>query len=268
MPIQWPIVIFKLLACGGAGILGFIGISEFFGNKEKVKPNWAAAIVALLMIVVGGAIVLFQVAKPTQIMSIVRNISTGSPISLEFLAFAISLFMGIVYLFLERREEAVPKITGVAGIIVALGMGLMSGYSHMMMQGSPAWHTPAIPISFLTSGLLVGGFIYLAVVGKSATEEKKLVKIIGSILVILAVVTIVAEVFYGLSAPLGAAAALFWCLVPVVGGVVSLIAAMLEALRPNIVWVFVGLASTLIGGLILRAMVWYANTGISPLLRG
>jgi formate-dependent nitrite reductase membrane component NrfD len=268
MPIQWPIVIFKLLVCGGTGVLGFVGISQLFGDKEKAKSYRVAVTMALLMIVVGGAMVLFQVAKPAQIMAVARNITSGSPTSLEFLAFLISLIVGIIYLFLVMRDEVVSKIMGAVGIIVALSMGLMSGYSHMAMTGSPAWHTPSIPISFLASGLLLGGFVYLAVAGKSVVEDKKLIKAIGTILIVLAVVTIASEVFYGLYASLGAAAVLYWCLAPLVGGGVSAIAAGLEIRRPSIIWVFVGLAATSLGGLILRAMVWYTNIGMSPLLRG
>jgi formate-dependent nitrite reductase membrane component NrfD len=268
MPIQWPIVIFKLLACGGAGVLGFVGIAEFFQDKEKAKSNRVAVIVALLMIAIGGAMVLFQVAKPAQIMAVMRNVTAGSPISLEFLVFLISLVVGIIYLFLERREEAVPKVMGIVGIAVALGMGFMSGYSHMMMTGSPAWHTPAIPVSFLTSGLLLGGFIYLALAGKNVAEDNKLVKLIGAILIVVALIALVSEIFYGLYTSLGTAAVFYWGSVPLVGGGVSALAALLEMRKPSNVWVFVGLATSLVGALVLRAMVWYANIGISPLLRG
>lgn len=328
MAVQWPIVLFKLLAGGGAGLLGFAGLAALLSHEASrpwlARVNFAAAITSLVLVAAGGACVLLQVAKPAQIMAVVRNISSGSPISLEFLAFAVTLAAGVIFLLASRvgggetageagggsavgvaaGETGVAgaaaageagevgggmavKIAAVLAIAAALFMGFMTGYSHMAMPGTTAWHTPAIPVAFLASALLLGGFLYLLLLGlirgraavggdaaaaaaaaRTPSRDIALVKIIAISLAALAALTIIAAVVYGLFAPLGDFAIAFWLLVPVIGGAGSLVAAILDWRRPASSWAMLGLVAALIGACVLRVTLWLANTGISPLLRG
>jgi DMSO reductase anchor subunit len=266
---EWPVVLLKLFAGGGAGILAFVGVSEFLGGKRK--SNLRALIVALACFIVAGAVAMVRIGKPAGAMAVARNISSGSPTSLEFLAFALCVAAIIVYLIIYLRESNGTKVMGVAGAILGALMCFISGYSHYMIaiSGIPEWNSPALPVSFTTSGLALGGFAWLAIYGfKQAKEAPGLQKVSTIILAVFCTLTLVASAAYGLSVKPGSLTVAYWLLVPVVAGVVGLVVAVLLLLKPNAAWVWLGVVAMLVGGLLLRTSVWLVIEGIAKLSRG
>ena len=79
MDIQWPLVVFGLLAgCGGA-TLAFVGLSEFLGIGRNARRPAALAALALLM--VGGCASVAHLAQPANIMAAAANVLSLSGIS-------------------------------------------------------------------------------------------------------------------------------------------------------------------------------------------
>lgn len=157
--IQWPLVFFSLLATGGAGILACVGLSEFLGVKRR--SDFLAIVVALIMIVVGGGLFVFSIGQPSRMMALLTNVTSGSPVSLEFLACGLSLIVAVVYLFIKRGENIVAgKVMGVIAVLIALAFGFVTGYRYEAMPGMAEWHTHTLSIGFLLSFLLFSGFCY------------------------------------------------------------------------------------------------------------
>lgn len=54
MDIQWPLVLFSLIAGTGGSLFAFVALSELVGGKGKTR--FAATVTALVLIVVGGCL--------------------------------------------------------------------------------------------------------------------------------------------------------------------------------------------------------------------
>jgi len=220
-------------------------------------------------------------------MAAAANISKGSPISLEFLACGLSVAVGVVYLFVERRENPVAgKVIGSAAILVALAVGYMTGYSHQAMLGTTAWHTPTIPLGFLLEALLLGGFCYLAIAPRLAprlalrakelpddkSDDKLVNKLVDKcddkkdtdkvfiwVLVVLAALAAVLALVHIFMVELGSDLVLYVLLVLVIGAAGPLLLALgvlTKLVKPAPLWALLGIVAALVGGLAFRAFVW------------
>ncbi|MDR1082789.1 MAG: polysulfide reductase NrfD [Coriobacteriales bacterium] len=283
--IQWSVVLLKFCAVGGAGILGFVGLSEFVGGEKK-RVNTIAIVIALVLLAAAACAAFVRLGKPASIMSVARNISSGTPVSLEFLAFVACVIVAVVYLFVTMRESSTKKALGIAAMIVAVAVGFTGGYSHQAMVGMTAWHSPAVSVSFLLSALVPGGFIYLALValfganneggseeGDDSVDSSVAQTVDDStrkmtlVLVGLSLLSTVALIANGLMVPLGSATVLYWILVSLVGGAVPLASAALLLARPLLAWIYLGAGGALVGAFALRATIWLAlNAGLSKTL--
>jgi formate-dependent nitrite reductase membrane component NrfD len=256
------LVLFKLFAAGGAGILGFVGIAEFIDKKGRADTS--ALLTALLLLVAGGVAGVFQVAQPAKIMAFVRNLSSGSPISLELMAWGLCLIVAVVYLLVKRGGGSATRVLGVIAVAVALAVGFLTGYSHATMVGMPGWHTPTIPVSFLLSSMTFGGFCYVAL-AKRRTDEA-LIKVLVGLLIALSILVTIAFAAHGVVVPLGADAVAYWLLVPLVGGAVPVVASVMMRLKSTPVWVYLGVVAALTGALAFRVYLWITvDSGIHGL---
>ena len=67
MAIQWPLLIFSLLAgCGGV-TLASAGVAELLGVAKKTR--FIAVVVALVLLIVGGCASVLHLAQPANIMA-------------------------------------------------------------------------------------------------------------------------------------------------------------------------------------------------------
>jgi hypothetical protein len=290
------VVLLKFFVAGSAGMLGFVGLSEFAGGRTaaaasspdipdaaapdgRKRVNTIAIIIALALLAAGGCAAFIQLGRPASIMSVARNISSASPVSLEFLACAACLIVGAGYLLATARGSSAVtrKAFGIIAMATAVAVGFTGGYSHQAMVGMTAWHSPTISLSFLLSALVLGGFLYLTLLvvfgqgapGKALSREASapaLPQVALWVLAGLSLLSTIALVANGLAVPLDDAAALYWALAPLAGGAVPLVAAVLMLRRASLAWVCLGTAGAIAGALTLRATIWLAvNAGLSKL---
>lgn len=258
--IQWAVLGFKLFAGTGAGLLAFVGLVELFGSRSHASRK--ALLISIILFALGGVSVLFQLGRPEGVMRVFSNISIESPFSWELLSYVAVVALGLIYFLFAKSSKIVVKIIAVLALILAVAFGFSTGYSHVSMPGTPSWHTPAMPACFLLGALALGGFCYLTICTQQ--EDSKGFGLVTKILVVLTALLTVSYVVYGFTASLGDHTLVYWALVPLVGGAVSAISAILLMLKKTLLWLYVGLASTLIGAVAMRALVWViVETGLS-----
>jgi formate-dependent nitrite reductase membrane component NrfD len=270
--IQWPLVFFKLLVGSGAATLAFTAVCELSGSSKKSsgrKTSIVAAAIGLGLMLAGAGTAVLQLGNPSQIMAVMRNLAGGSPISMEIVAFALCLVTAVAYLVARMRDAATTRVLAIAAAVFALGYGFLSGYSHMAMTGMPGWHNPALPGAFLLSSLLTGGLVFLAV-DTVFSAGQKVTNVLVHLLWGVAVFAVVAEMLYGLTAPLGAVAWAYWLAVPLLGGLLPGVVMTLALRLRTAAWtVYAALACSLVGAFALRMLVWMAtNTALPGLIRG
>jgi formate-dependent nitrite reductase membrane component NrfD len=232
---------------------------QFFGqsatpSKAIKRIYYISIIVAMVMIAAAGLCAVLTVSKPASIMAAARNLTSGSPISLELLMYGLAVAVGLVYFFVKRSESRIASIVGIITVLVAVAVGYSTGYSHQAMPGTPAWHTIAIPLSFMLSALLLGGLLFQTIV--MIVSKDSVATTISWVLVGVAAANTLALAAYGLIVQMADIAVYYWLLAVVVGGVGAAAYALLMARKASLAWAGLAALAALVGALTIRVYVW------------
>ena len=120
MSIQWPLVIFSLLAGTGAGTMVFVGLSELLNKGASARFN--AALVAFILLILGGIASVLHLGQPANVMSAITNLGSFSGISIELILLGLSALVALIYAILAKREgsDGARKAFGVIALILGL----------------------------------------------------------------------------------------------------------------------------------------------------
>lgn len=160
MEIQWSLVIFTALT-GAAGWMAVcIAIDEF--QKKAQKASFMAAIVALVLAIVGGIASVTHLSHPENIMGVFGHPTSG--IFTEALLVGLFSVAIIVYALLKKREasEGAAKAMAVVAAIIGIVLSCAAGASYMM-ESVPAWNTVMLPAGYLGTAIPVGVAVYMLV---------------------------------------------------------------------------------------------------------
>jgi anaerobic dimethyl sulfoxide reductase subunit C (anchor subunit) len=259
MEIQWPLVIFSLLAGGGAATLGFAGISEFLGSSKKARS--IAGIIALALMVIGGIASVFHLGQPGNFFAAVANLGSLSGVSLELIFLGLTIVVGIVYVVLVNGENAASKAVGVVGLVLAVIFAAITGHSYQI-EAQLAWNNFGVTASYLFSSFTLGGFVYLA----TATvfkEDGAQVKKIALYTLVVAVLQLISFFIFGFAVGFDKLDVVsFWLLAVVVGSLVPIAIAGLFAFKDSQgATAYAGLAGALLGGIGIRVFMWIVGSG-------
>jgi anaerobic dimethyl sulfoxide reductase subunit C (anchor subunit) len=261
MAVEWPLLLFTIIAGAGAGILAFAGLGEFLGTSRKSR--FVATIASLALLVVGGLASLLHLANPANFMAAATNLFSFSPISLELIFLGLCAVVAIVYLVVVNREGSAPKIVGAIGIISGIAFAYVSGHGYEVIAIRAAWATPALTLSYLLSALTLGGFLFL-IVQVVLKDDATCVKKVALVVLVVAALQTVLYVVYAATTPLEGAAMIMWFGGVVVGGVIAVVAGLLVWMKNMDTMVYLGALAALIGGISFRAVMWLAAIPYIP----
>lgn len=257
MSIQWPLVLLGLFAGTGGSLLAYAGVAEFSG--AKVKTRALAALLGVVLLVVGGLCSVFHLGHPLNFMAAVAHLGSLSGISVELIFLGLMVVCGAVYWVALRREKAqLAKVFGVIDIVLAVCLGFALGHGYMI-EARANWNTWFIPLSFLFSGLLAGGALYqlMACVMEDGDTGK-----VPLVTAVCAVLTLVAFAGYGVHVGLGKTdVTAWWCVAFVVGAVAPLVLAVLALKRSSKALLVALLVCAAIGAVAIRATMFAAGSG-------
>lgn len=238
MAIQWPLVLFSLLAGAGGAMLAFAGLSQLLGGSRTVRRR--AVWCALALFVIGGLCSVAHLASPLNAISAVTNLLSFSGISIELMLLGASFIAGAAYLVLTREEgrDGAVRVVAVLAVIFGVAIGFFCGHGYVI-DAQPTWSTETLPLAYLGTSLALGAFAYALVAAatktpadKAASAEELGGKLWPAVLV-CAVVDAVGILAYGLFLGLDAVAAqgvLFWG-GAVACGVVGVLACAIDLLE-------------------------------------
>ncbi|WP_462134770.1 dimethyl sulfoxide reductase anchor subunit family protein [Slackia piriformis] len=266
MEIQWPLVLFSLLAGTGGSLFAFVGLSEFLGGSSKVRD--AGSIVAIALIVLGGCFSVLHLASPLHAISAVTNLLSFSGISIELMLLGANFVVMLAYILVRKRSNATTpvKVLAVLGIAFGLMLGFFCGHGYVI-DAQPTWNSETLPLAYLGTSLACGAFLYGTIVALKGDEKEfggKLgVFTLGA--AIVGAIGLVAYVaFLGIDAA-SSQALVLWGGVVVLGIVATLVISGLGAFgggkMPAIAVGVSGLACAFVGGLAVRSLMWLCATG-------
>lgn len=242
MDVQWPLLIFGLLAGLGMGCLGFVSASVFAGKFETLRvPGLLVALVALAL---GGLASALHMGNPARVLYILGNLSSG--ITQELLATVVAgiVILALLVAVVKNASAGVLKALAVLGLVVAVVLPFITG--HAYVQGSrPAWDTLLLPVMYVGAAGAMGllAMYLLAAVKKVPADELALADKAAFVAMLVFAATIVLYLGAVALAPyqdasrsltrvlVGDLAPLFWGAVVVVGLAVPVVLTGLGSLR-------------------------------------
>ena len=161
MAIQWPLVLFSLLAGAGGAMLAFAGLSQLLGGSRTVRRR--AVWCALALFVIGGLCSVAHLASPLNAISAVTNLLSFSGISIELMLLGASFIAGAAYLVLTREEgrDGAVRVVAVLAVIFGVAIGFFCGHGYVI-DAQPTWSTETLPLAYLGTSLALGGLRHLA----------------------------------------------------------------------------------------------------------
>lgn len=264
--IQWPLVLFSMLAgCGGC-CFSFAGVAGALGESTTVTL-WATGI-SLVLVVVGAVCSMMHLATPRHAFAAVTHLLSFSGISVELIMLGVVSALMVAYgaACLWFDNELVRLVLGMAGALAGVVLAFVTGHGYLI-SSKPTWNTKKLPLAYTGTALVAGGFLYAVVsVATGGVWAMELpVKLLLAVCAVFSAVTVAAYLGH-----LGMQTAkknptLFWVGIVVCGLVVPLAcAAILLAPLPSMAFVAVaavGFVAAMAGGLSLRMLMWIVGAG-------
>lgn len=265
MEIQWSLVLFTALSGTGAWLFACAGIDEFKGAAKKTA--FPAAILALVLLVVGGICSVTHLSHPERMLGALGHPTSG--IFTEALLLGVLAVIAIVYAVLVKREAsaAARKVFAVLGIVFAVALSFACGASYMMTSHF-MWNTVTLPLAYLGTAAASGASLYLLLCS-ALKEDAEAVAFSGLLSGIGGVLGLVLSLAYGFagSVAMGSQAVVFWLAVIVCGGVAPTVFGFLSGKKPSsgLTYGAIAFVGAAIGCVGLRCVMWLAGEALMSL---
>ena len=178
----WPIAVYLFLAGLSAGAMMVALLVKWNYHKKQDDSIWdamvkAGAIVAPITICVGLALLVLDLGKPLSFYWILIKYNFGSVMSIGvalLLLYTPFAFLFAIIIFEEEIEKygflallrpisrlirsfaPLSKTIETLLFVLAIGVGVYTGFLLSAITKLPLWNTPILPILFLTSGFSSG----------------------------------------------------------------------------------------------------------------
>ena len=178
----WPIAVYLFLAGLSAGAMMVALLVKWNYHKKQDDSIWdamvkAGAIVAPITICVGLALLVLDLGKPLSFYWILIKYNFGSVMSIGvalLLLYTPFAFLFAIIIFEEEIEKygflallrpisrlirsfaPLSKAIETLLFVLAIGVGVYTGFLLSAITKLPLWNTPILPILFLTSGFSSG----------------------------------------------------------------------------------------------------------------
>lgn len=257
--IQWPLVLFTLIAGAGFGLLATAGLAQLAAEPGK-KTKQIALIGAIALLGVGGLMSVFHLAHPERFMGAIANLLSFSGIALELLGLAFGGVAALVFLLVASMEnKAAEKVLAACSILIGVVASFLQGYAYFEVAAQPGWHQIALAFCYLFTSLALGALAYAAIASGKAENEAGL-RLVGKAACGLAVLAVVADAAY--AAGLGGAgllegdAVLFAVLSLAFALATAGVAAWFAFKAPTLPLAVAGVLAGVGGALCVRLLMW------------
>ena len=258
MEIQWSLVLFTALTGMGGCMFACVAVDEFLGRAKAAA--FPAALVSLIIAVVGGLASVTHLSHPDRIMGALSHPTSG--IFTEALLVGCLCVCVVVYLVLLKREvgAGARKVVAVIGAVFGVLLSFMAGESYLM-EARPNWCSQLLPLGYLLTAVPEGIAAYLVVVAAKA-KDADVALLIGGV---LGAAGAAAYVLWA-----GPADGVQWALlaVAVIGaGVVPAVCGALAGKNPGSLMAAAGgsVACAFVGAVSYRCIMWLITVPIANL---
>lgn len=269
--IQWPLVLFSLLAGAGGLAFGFAALSGLL-KKGSIRSRFIASIAAMVLMVLGGCFSLLHLALPQNVMAAVTNVFSFSGISIELVLLGVTFILALVYAIVLKRDvsDTARNVIGIIGIVAALALAFFCGHGYIM-ESRPMWRTELLPVAYLGTALATGSFLFGGIQAAFGDADDDIAGMFLPYLAASVVALVCVALYVAFIASMGAlegSAQLY-----AVGSVLCAIAAMACALflrksaggKSAAVVLWCACACSFLAGIFIRCFMWTLSNGFMEL---
>jgi len=168
MELQWPLMIFTLFVCLGAGLFAFQGVLALRGKGYKAQLP--SLIVSLIAIIIGGMGSFLHLEHWERIFNGFGHLTSG--ITQELIGIVVFVIALLVYFIVMRRSEEgiIPRWCGIMAIVISIALVFVMGHSYNM-AARPLWDTLLLPLYYLTNAAFLGSLALMALVEITKTKD-------------------------------------------------------------------------------------------------
>lgn len=193
--IQWPLVLFTVIAGSGFGLTMMTGIARIVAKQDK-SLRQIALVAAFILMVVGGLMSVFHLSHPERFMAAIANLFSFSGIALELIGLILGCAAVALFFVLSTAEnEMGEKVLAVCCVVIGVVAALLQGFAYFEVGAQAGWHMVPLPLSYLLTSLAAGAAIYLALAAVKGAEAEAQV-LTGKIVMALAALGAVAAIAY------------------------------------------------------------------------
>jgi formate-dependent nitrite reductase membrane component NrfD len=145
---------------GISAALFFFSTLSYFSDAF-VPLRMRAFVVSFALLVIGGLLLIGDLAQPTRFINIVNPLYLNftSPLAwggLNLMSFGL---VSALYFLALTAEHPGAKALGVLGSLLALGLPVYTGFDLTVHQNRPVWNTPLMPVLFVAMSLVSGAAV-------------------------------------------------------------------------------------------------------------
>ena len=156
---EWSLVCFTLLIQMAAGLAFWLGAARWWPIRAELDGAGLLLVLLLTVAAIGSS--LFHLGRPHQFLRAMSNLRS-SWLSREILLACLFFFLGLWALF-PAGAVARDWLLPVSGLLLIGGMARV-----YMLRTVPVWDRARTPLTFLFTGLLLGGTLTLALLAPAA----------------------------------------------------------------------------------------------------
>ena len=150
MELQWPLILFTLFICWGAGTFGALGVMGALKRGDEVRMP--ALAVSFAAIAIGGIAVTFHLEHWERIFNGFGHLSSG--ITQELIAVVIIMAVMAVY-FAFARKGKVPAWLGWTALAASALLVFAMAHSYLM-DSRPVWDSVLLYLYYFANAALLG----------------------------------------------------------------------------------------------------------------
>lgn len=175
MEVQWPLLIFTLFICLGAGIIIVSG--SLAGLKKAPKIHFLASVIALVSIIIGGVASFLHLQHWERAFNGFGHLTSG--ITQELIAIAVLGILIVAYLVLARKGQVPQAFGWIIAVVALITVAVMS--SSYNMSARPVWDTLLLGLYYISNALVFGALvvIILAAIKKEDVAITPTIAIVG-----------------------------------------------------------------------------------------
>ena len=171
MELQWPLVIFTLLVCLGAGTLGVAALLAAL--KKAPETQFVAATVAIGSVVLGGVASFLHLQHFERAFNGFGDLTSG--ITQEMIGILVFLVVAVIYLVLVVKGT-LPTWAAWLAVVVSVALVVVVANSYLM-DARPIWNSPLLWLYYLSNATLSGSLVLAVVSASKKTDEPLITKI-------------------------------------------------------------------------------------------